>query len=271
VVSGGKGKDTLDFRESNGAVDVNMIVDDYPVEASGFENVGGTNFDDSLIGDDGKNRLSGHDGDDTLSGGGGDDVLEGGDNNFAASNDDELSGGDGNDRLNGDTGVDVLSGGLGNDYLDTGGRFQSGNDDTALGGAGDDTIVTDAGDDLCNGGKGNDTVVLNVFNFTVVVDFLAGSLVNIGSGMLTLSSIENVTANSTRGDILSGNNLDFSDFLVGGAPVDLTFVGGAAFSSANQLRFEAGSLFGNTDADGDAEFEVALTGVSGLATTDFVF
>ena len=67
---------------------------------SNFENVIGTNFDDTITGDSGNNRLIGNTGKDTLTGGAGNDFLEGGDGN------DSLTGGGGNDSLIGGLGAD---------------------------------------------------------------------------------------------------------------------------------------------------------------------
>ena len=67
---------------------------------SNFENVIGTNFDDTITGDKGNNRLIGNTGKDTLTGGAGNDFLDGGDGN------DSLTGGVGNDTLIGGLGAD---------------------------------------------------------------------------------------------------------------------------------------------------------------------
>ena len=70
---------------------------------SGFENVTGTKFNDTITGSDVANRLLGEEGDDVLSGRGGNDTL---------------TGGAGNDRVVGGAGADVMAGGAGNDTLD---------------------------------------------------------------------------------------------------------------------------------------------------------
>lgn len=44
----------------------------------------------------------------------------------------------------------------------------------------------------------------------------------------------------------------------------------AAFTAAGQLRFADGVLYGNTDADADAEFSLALLGVTALELSDLV-
>jgi Ca2+-binding RTX toxin-like protein len=71
-----------------------------------IENIGGSTFADTLIGDNGDNVVSGHEGNDVLSG---------------AKGDDSLLGEDGDDSLDGGAGADRLAGGLGDDIL-TGGK-----------------------------------------------------------------------------------------------------------------------------------------------------
>ncbi|MFL5335432.1 MAG: calcium-binding protein, partial [Geminicoccaceae bacterium] len=70
-----------------------------------IENVTGTNFADTLVGNGGANGLQGADGSDTLLGGGGADRLSGDGGN------DTLKGGSGADTLIGSLGVDALTGG----------------------------------------------------------------------------------------------------------------------------------------------------------------
>ena len=83
-----------------------------------IENIIGTDFNDTLIGDDGKNFLSGLDGDDTITGNGGNDILSGGagiDIITGGAGDDVLFGGDGNNSLSGGGGSDILFGGKDDD------------------------------------------------------------------------------------------------------------------------------------------------------------
>ena len=43
-----------------------------------------------------------------------------------------------------------------------------------------------------------------------------------------------------------------------------------AFTAAGQLKVSGSVLYGNTDADATAEFAIQLTGITILATSDFV-
>ena len=112
---------------------------------SEIENLLGSDYPDTLTGNQLANEISGGDGDDRIFGKDGDDSLDGG------ADDDLLRGGDGNDRLTGGSGLDTLYGDAGDDEL-------NGADgaDALYGGTGDDRLFGEDGDDSLNGGSGND-------------------------------------------------------------------------------------------------------------------
>jgi serralysin len=131
TLSGGAGIDTVTY--ANAAAGVRVSLAATAAQATGgagsdklsaFENLTGSNFNDTLTGSKGANIVSGLDGNDTISGGIGNDTLVGG---------------EGNDILKGDAGNDILIGGAGNDTL--------------TGGAGNDFFV------FANSGEGFDTVI----------------------------------------------------------------------------------------------------------------
>ncbi len=71
-------------------------------------------------------------------------------------------------------------------------------------------------------------------------------------------------------DVLDLSGLDANTDTVGDDAFATTLVVGA-FTAAGQLRFDNGVLFGNTDSDfNTVEFVIRLTGVTSLATGDFV-
>lgn len=249
---------------------------------------------DIFNGSSGVDVLRGYGGNDTLNGNGGNDSLLGDAGN------DTLSGGAGNDILMGGVGNDILNGGAGIDWayyntatarvtvnlgvgaaqntggagIDTligmenllGSRFDdilTGNasanrlsggagNDTLIGGAGNDILTGDAGKDRLSGGAGNDIFDFNAvsesmpgLNRDVIIDFVRGS------DKIDLSTID---ANTT----IAGNNA-------------FTFTTGASFTAAGQLKFSNGILYGNTDGNlSTAEFQIALSGVATLSSTDFV-
>ena len=145
-IDGGNGTDLLTYWNSDTGVTVNFkeaTASGGHAEGdiiTGIERVGGSQYDDLLIGDVGDDRLDGFFGDDTVHGDDGDDVLQGG---F------------GSDKLYGDNGDDILSGDQDNDYL-YGGK----GNDRLYGDNGDDQLYGDAGADLLLGGTGNDIFVI---------------------------------------------------------------------------------------------------------------
>ncbi len=164
----------------------------------GFENIGGTNFDDSLAGDSATNWLFGSAGNDTLDGRGGDDSLDGGNNG------DVLLGGEGADTAVGGDGDDSLSGGSGDDEL----RGGNGSD-TLIGGLGNDTLIGGDGADWASFSDATAGVLLN----------LSGSSPSAISGAEVdqVSSIENIVgssfadtliSNASSGTILGGDGVD---------------------------------------------------------------
>jgi len=176
-IDGGDGRDLASYAASAAGVTVVLetVIDDSQSgvaqggDAEGddlydIEDVEGSNFTDTLTGNDLDNRLFGRGGNDALSGGAGDDTIRG------------------------DAGADTLDGGTGNDWLDystsalgvivnlavntaSGGDAQgdvisnfenlngSAADDSLTGSDADNRIEGALGADLINGGAGNDTIV----------------------------------------------------------------------------------------------------------------
>src|SRR5262245_47397664 len=169
-VQGGAGDDTLDGDNGLDMVDYidapnGVTVDLLAGTATGhgndtltlFEGINGSNFDDTLSGNDEENRIVGNDGNDTIDGRDDDDEAFGGDGNDtindsgdSASEEEEISGGNGTDNMNGGIDDDFLVGDNDNDTIEGGEG-----DDTLDGSDGNDTL-TDSGadpldndDDLC--------------------------------------------------------------------------------------------------------------------------
>ncbi|HMS83665.1 MAG TPA: calcium-binding protein [Nitrospira sp.] len=175
-------------------------------------------------------NLTGSDYNDTLTGNGANNLLSGlaGDDRLLGGNgNDILNGGIGKDRLDGGTGKDVLSGGDGNDLLN--------------GGAGADTLT---------GGLGADT-----FLFRGVSESPAG----IGRDVI----IGFNGAGAGIGDQISLMELDANVLMAGNQA--FSYIGGAVFTAAGQLRYAGGVLQGSTDADTAAEFEIQLVGAPALS------
>lgn len=191
---GGVGIDTASYAASFTAVQIalfNNTASGGPAngdQLSSIENVIGTQFDDTIAGDAGANRLDGLGGADSLNGGNGEDVLSGNGGNDmleGGGGADELFGGGGSDtavyqsstsgvtvalfdgtaqggHATGDTfaSIENIVGSNRNDNLsgDGGanrlqGRFGS---DTLNGGNGNDALGGEGGNDTLIGGRGND-------------------------------------------------------------------------------------------------------------------
>jgi Ca2+-binding RTX toxin-like protein len=240
LFNGTAGTDTIDYSAYNansinsnlGANDVNVVGGGVHT-IQGFENIIGTQLNDTIIGSAVGNVISGGMGNDNLSGGAGNDVLNG------STGDDSLAGGTGDDTLDGDIGIDVANyvssttavsvnlavgtaTGEGNDTLSnieniSGSNFNDtltgdannnvliGNsgDDNINGGAGDDFLLGGLGNDALDGGAGVDTADYSAIKTAVTVDLNIGTAS--GEGNDTLTNIENI------------NGSAFDDTLIGDA------------------------------------------------------
>jgi Ca2+-binding RTX toxin-like protein len=234
VLDGGAGIDRADYTGSDAGVYVDLALrfgaggHAYGDVLLNIDDVEGSQHADTLLADQGTNRLWGGAGNDRLDGRGGDD---------------RLSGGDGGDWLIGGLGADVLDGGAGVDAVDYSGSGSgvqadlvlgrgSGGDaegdrysaiedvvgtgwnDTIIGnaldnrlegGEGDDGIIGGAGADWLNGGAGRDRTTYDASDAGVYVDLLAQA----GSGGDAqgdrLVGIEDVTG-SRHADTLLGDD-----------------------------------------------------------------
>lgn len=240
-LNGGSGTDTASYANAAAGVTVDLgrvAAQDTGAGTDSFssiENLLGSAFADSLVGDSANNLIDGADGDDTLNGSQGDDTVNGGagvDHVIGGNGADLLSGGTGDDVLDGKVGADVLNGDAGRDALNGGGdndQLNGGdNFDTLFGSTGNDTLDGGTGNDILIGGEGNDTLTGGDGSDTAsYVD--AGAAVTVtlanqdsdgrafalfnpgpqgqdtgGAGIDLLSGIENLTG-SRFGDTLTGD------------------------------------------------------------------
>ena len=257
VIAGGSGNDSLD-----GGVGVNTA--DYRGDIAGvtvdlgagnatdgwggndslvnFQNIIGSDFADSLVGDSGDNSIAGGAGDDTLLGADGSDTLSGG------AGSDSLDGGAGVNTADysGDPGaVSVdLSAGTATDGFS--GADSLANIQNVVGSAYDDLLKGDAVDNSIFGGDGNDTLIGAPGNYTiggdtldggagintvdysgdamgVSVDLAAGTASDGSGGADSLVNIQNIIG-SSFGDGLVGD--DAANVITGGAGDDSLFGAG---------------------------------------------
>jgi Ca2+-binding RTX toxin-like protein len=171
---GGVGTDVVDFGSAPGPVTVDLSLGvatgDGADTVSGIENVNGSGYGDSLVGDDEPNVITGRAGDDNIIGAGGDDVIG------AGPGDDDYQGGEGLDRLDFQTSVDGvnvdltlgIATGQGQDTISAieniGGSVYAdyligdASDNAISGRAGADTIEGRDGADELRGGTGDDSL-----------------------------------------------------------------------------------------------------------------
>ncbi|WP_287813529.1 cadherin domain-containing protein [Burkholderia sp.] len=273
ALNGGNGVDTVSYAGSWDALTINLATnavsggDATGDTITGFENVTGSDFNDSITGSTGANVISAGAGNDTLDGGAGADTLVGGlgndtytvDNagdvvteNASEGTDTVQTGlasytlgtnvenlvytgttaftGTGNtlnNALTGGAGNDTLSGGDGNDTL-TG----LGGSDTLNGGAGNDTLNGGAGTDTLVGGLGDDIYVVDVATDIVTEAANAGTdTVQTGLASYTLgTNVENLVYTGTAAFTGTGNTLN--NAITGGVGND-TLSGGDGNDTLN--------------------------------------
>jgi Ca2+-binding RTX toxin-like protein len=265
---GGGGTDTASYAGATTGVTVSLglqgaiqnTVGAGSDNLSGFENLRGSAFNDSLTGDAGANLISGGAGNDTLSPGtttvGISDVLDGGDGSDTASfafsapdisatlyagadgvavtqgngfqiatlrNIENLTGGSGNDILTGDSNANVIEGGLGNDFLDGG----DGIDTVSFTGSTAATVnlaITTAQ----NTGFGNDTIT----NFE-----------NVRTG----SGADNVTGNEGDNVFFDGGGNDIYNGAGGSDTVDYSGATSTVTVNLNTVAAQNTGTYGGSD------------------------
>ncbi|MEE1657860.1 hypothetical protein VB618_16795 [Microvirga sp. CF3062] len=243
VLNGGGGIDTVDYSAAGGAVKVDLATgsgsgseaqDDTYAEV---ENVIGSQFGDTLIGNGAANVLQGGNGDDVYYVSAGDVIIEGAnagndkvftDTHYTlGANLQDLEGTGGaalmltgnelNNRITGNAAGNWIDGGVGAD--------------TMMGGAGDDVYVVDNVGDVVEDYLGNNTVVTSVqldpnnlrgsFNITVADGFTFNVQGTNGNNVLKGNAVANTLKGNGGNDMIYG--MLGNDKLYGGTGRD-TFV-----------------------------------------------
>ncbi|MEK0083377.1 calcium-binding protein [Benzoatithermus flavus] len=251
-----------------------------------IENVGGTDYNDTikgnslanyLTGGNGNDSIYGVDGNDLLAGGNGNDLLDGGTGSDTVTYEvsgaavkidlglakgmrgsevdrfvgiENAKGSSFADEIRGSSGANELNGLGGNDTL-----YGGAGNDVLYGGTGNDRIIGQTGYDRMYGEAGKDVFDINPGDTgigpghrDIIVDFQRGS------DKIDLASFD---ANASR----AGDQA-------------FTFIGTNGFTAAGQLHYlYDGSntiVQASTDADSQPELEIQLTGRIALTAADFV-
>jgi Ca2+-binding RTX toxin-like protein len=172
---------------------------------------------------------------------------------------DRAEGFGGKDTMMGMAGNDRLSGGSGRDRLEGGSGF-----DRLFGGSGADRLIGGGGNDRLTGGTGRDTLTGN----SGADRFVFASAADAGKG-----SNRDVITDFSRSQ---GDRIDLKaiDARAGTTADDaFKFIGGRDFSNtAGELRYDRAAklLQGDTNGDGQADFELHIDNGASLAAGDFI-
>ncbi|MDP2578781.1 putative Ig domain-containing protein [Shimia thalassica] len=310
LYDGGAGDDVVIYAESDEAVSIDLAAfQGIGGHAQGdllvsIENVTGSDFNDTLLGDGFDNSFDGGLGDDSQSGEGGADILFGGEGNdtllggdgtdgiYGDEGDDVLEGGAHSDVLLGGEGNDILRGGAGADLLDDGEG-----DDSVDGGDGDDIFAYTGGLDVWDGGAGRDTANFSGFDAAVLLDLSTsnsaetrgGLTLDVSEGdlstLVTMTGIESFRG-SFYNDILIGNassgllDGNAGDDRLTGHQGDDTLVGGAGIDTLD-YSLETGAMGVSVwmdddldqwadDSHGDRDTLISIENVVGTAHSDHI-
>lgn len=246
IADGGSGNDTLSFLFSAEGLKFSLALQgaaqttgqgDGVVNAIGFENVEGTFFADRLTGDGADNTLVGYWDADTIDGGAGSDVLYGDASYFKNYTDIGQIGFDGSFSIVED---------------------EEGFGDTLNGGAGKDKLIGGLGADMLTGGNGADKFIY---------ESTADSGVGTGNRDI-VTDFSHAQADKIDLHLIDADTTQAHD--------QAFHLGGASFthSAGELIQFADGQghtiLAGDTNGDGQADFEIQLDHAPVLVAGDFV-
>ncbi|MEF8756318.1 MAG: hypothetical protein V5B60_20670 [Accumulibacter sp.] len=308
VVEGADGNDTVSYLYG-GPIGVSVSLAIAGAQATGgsgsdtliaIENLTGSSYDDTLVGDGNANRLEGGNGNDTLGGGAGNDTLSGSSGSDTASYADAASGvsvslaiagaqatgGSGSDTLmaienlggsayddtlRGDANANRLHGGQGNDFLNGG----AGND-TLDGGAGNDRLWGGTGADSLIGGDGSDFYYLDDAGDSVsetntnpatggtdqVLSYLASTTLgaHIENGRILTTGAANLTGNALDNLLDAGTGANLLDGAGGNDTVSYLY--GASSGVSVSLALAGAQATGGSGSD-------TLAGIENLSGSTY--
>lgn len=146
----------------------------------------------------------------------------------------------------GNTVVNILTGNASNNTLDG-----LGGNDRLIGGTGNDILIGGGGADTLTGGANSDS-----FTYTSALFHSNGA------------SIDTITDFSSTLDKVNLSAIDANTGVAGNQA--FTFIAGAAFSSAGQVRYAGGVLEANVNGNLTADFRIQLTGAPAFVAGDLI-
>jgi uncharacterized delta-60 repeat protein len=260
----------------------------------GIENITGTIYNDTLVGDAGNNILQGNGGNDELRGGGGSDtadfrlhdasvtvtLTDSGINSDSVQNGTAISSGGNNmlfsienirgseyaDTITGNTGANIIDGGAGNDILNGGGGIDTLSYRSALSGANSSGVVVNLGNGIemqtTAGSAGVDRIqgfenlIGSSFNDTLTA-FTGGSSIDAGAGDDTLYG-------SHGDDVLRGGS--GNDLISGGAGVDRALFSGLYTNYSYEInRADSSGAFAGVTITGSDGRDIVQSTVEYIA------
>ena len=260
VLNGGTGIDTVSYQSSTAGVTVNLttIVAQNTIGAgtdtlTNFENLTGSNHNDTLTGDSGNNIIIGGTGDDIIDGGYGADTIDGG---------------DGIDTLTYLSSLEAITVDLSN----TSSLFDVdivSNIESIAGSNYDDLFIGDTTNNILNGGAGVDTISYKNSTAGVTVNLATITAQNtVGAGTDTLANFENLTG-SDYNDTITGNSSNNvlegglgNDIINGGTGIDTVTYENSTVGVSVNLTLTSAQTIQGTEKD-------TITGVENLTGTNY--
>jgi len=251
---------------------------------TGTSNINGTGntLDNTITGNTGNNTLNGSTGNDTLNGAAGDDILNGGAGN------DAMSGGANDDTYVVDSASDTVAEAAseGTDTVQSSVTYTIDTDvenltligSAAINGIGNasaNTLTGNAANNTLNGGTGifADILIGGAGKDTLTGDAGADTFVYKFASESTVTLFDVITDFTTASDKIDVSAIfDETDPTIfdGTDPTTLLTTAFTATGNA-QVNYIGDKVSFDIDGDANADFAIALTGVSSLAITDFTF
>ncbi len=267
----GDGSGTVRYDDATAGIKLNLSGKGTPASTT---NAIGSEFADVIIGSAAGNELIGGAGNDMVNGGNGNDLII----DTTGSGNDKYVGGGGSDTVDYTSAlaaitVNLLTGRAASTADDAGiGSDTLAGVESVIGGAFDDLLTGSSLANRLDGGDGNDTLAGGLGKDTLVGGlgadvFKFGKVADAGVGAKG-DVIEDF--DGIGGDLIDLSAIDANVGVAGNDAFTLLTEAPVAGNTAGVLWFADGVLYGSTDSDVAAEFQIELTGVTSLAVENLL-